>query len=136
MTEPAKKPIVAAIVHDGDRTLLIERRISEATLLWAFVSGEIEDNEDPSDAAIREANEELGIKVLANHVIGTRVHPNTQRTMIYVACELDPASPEATVVDTDEIVNLRWCNLNEVDELTGGTVYQPVRDYLAMKSQQ
>ena len=48
----------------------------------------IEQSESASKAAVREANEEVGLTVAEAKVLGERVHPNTGRTMIYVACEI------------------------------------------------
>ncbi|MGH3434320.1 MAG: NUDIX hydrolase, partial [Thermocrispum sp.] len=88
-TSEAPQPVIAAavIVHEG-RLLLVRRRVKEGSLYWQFPAGAIEEGEQPTDAAVRETQEETGLTVKAAKVLGERVHPNTGRTMIYVACDV------------------------------------------------
>lgn len=124
------KVIVAAVITDESRVLLIQRRVSEGKLLWAFVSGEIEQGESPQVAATREAREELGVAVVATQTIGTRVHPITQRKMVYVACQYVQGNSEPQILDNDELSEFRWCDFDEANELTGGSIYDPVKTFL------
>ena len=125
-----RRPIAAAIVHNNGKVLLIERRVPEGPLLWAFVSGEIEDGESPSLAAQREVLEEVGLLVVAGEVIGSRIHPYTKREMTYVACAQIDGVRDTEVLDTNDIASFRWCSYDEMEDLTGGGVYEPVREYL------
>ena len=68
---------------------------------------------------------------MAGDEIGRRVHPVTNRLMVYVAAKPAPrASLDVTAEDTDELADVRWVSLAEADDLTGGKIYGPVRDYL------
>jgi DNA-binding transcriptional regulator YhcF (GntR family) len=91
--------------------------------------GEIEPGESQVDAAIREVKEETGLDVRAGHQeIGRRVHPATGRTMIYLACT-PVRSTDAVVGDPEELAEVRWLSLAEVDDLMPG-VFEPVREHL------
>lgn len=53
------------VLKDEDGRVLLQHRDKTAPRLpdyWAFFGGEIEENETPEDAVIREAKEELGIE--------------------------------------------------------------------------
>ena len=117
----------AVIVRDGT-VLLIRRRQKEGTLLWALPSGGVEPGETAEQAAVRETREEVGLTVLAQSVLGERIHPATGRRMIYVACA--PDEGEAHVVDTDEIDELAWVKKSQLDEYVPHGFYEAVQDYL------
>lgn len=123
------RPAVAAavIVHDG-HFLLVQRKIREGALSWQFPAGEVEDDEPPTDAAVRETLEETGLTVTAKRVLGERVHPATGRTMIYVACEL--VAGEAHVADAEELAAVAWCARNETGAYVPHGFYAPVQQYL------
>jgi 8-oxo-dGTP pyrophosphatase MutT (NUDIX family) len=106
---------------------LVGRR-NDGKPLWTFIAGEIEPGESSADAAIREVKEETGLRVNYSNIIGRRVHPKTNRLMIYLAC----APIEGTDVfvgDEDELAEVRWVSLAEADELLPG-MFPPVREYL------
>lgn len=132
MTEQApdteQPPIAAAvIVHDG-KVLLVERRVKEGSLSWQFPAGAVERGESAGQAAIRETQEETGLTVSEVKVIGERVHPNTGRTMIYVACEV--VEGNASVVDDDELVNFAWARQAELSRYVPHGFFEPVQEHL------
>lgn len=125
---PEPQPVVAAIVtsHLG----VLAGRRNDGKPPWTFIAGEIEPGESQIDAAVREVKEETGLEVRAgHHEIGRRVHPKTGRTMIYLGCT-PVGDPETVFVgDEEELAEVRWLSLAEVDTLMPG-VYEPVRDHL------
>jgi 8-oxo-dGTP pyrophosphatase MutT (NUDIX family) len=124
---PEHPPVVAAVVTSY-RGVLAGRR-NDGKPPWTFIAGEIEPGESQADAAIREVKEETGLEVVAGHrEIGRRVHPKTGRTMIYLAC-MPVESTEVWVGDEDELAEVRWLTLADVDELLPG-VFEPVRQHL------
>jgi 8-oxo-dGTP diphosphatase len=129
MQEPETRPAIAAavIIHDG-RFLLVQRTVSEGSLSWQFPAGEVEPGETPEDAAVRETAEEAGLMVAVKERLGDRVHPNTGRTMIYMACEL--LEGEAHAADVEEIAAVHWCHLDEISEYVPYGFYEPVQRYL------
>jgi 8-oxo-dGTP pyrophosphatase MutT (NUDIX family) len=124
---PEHQPVVAAIVtsHLG----VLAGRRNDGKPPWGFITGEIEPGENQVDAAIREVKEETGLEVRAgHHEIGRRVHPKTGRTMIYLACS-PVAGTDVFVGDPEELAEVRWLSLAEVDTLLRG-VFEPVREHL------
>ncbi|WP_134662013.1 MULTISPECIES: NUDIX hydrolase [unclassified Amycolatopsis] len=123
-----KKSISAAIIVRDGRVLLVRRRVKEGSLSWQFPAGEVEEGESASDAAVRETREETGLEVTASSVLGERVHPNTGRTMIYVACE--SGGGEASVVDDEELAEVAWSSRAELTDYVPYPFYGPVQDHL------
>lgn len=132
MGQPAVKTkpetIVAAIVT-SPKGVLVGRRI-DGKPLWTFIAGEHVDGESFEQTAAREVREETGLEVAAAGVIGERKHPRTHRWMTYVAAA-PVAGTDAIVGDADELAEVRWVSLAEADNLMGGTIFQPVYEYLS-----
>lgn len=125
---PEQPPVVAAIVtsHLG----VLGGRRNDGKPPWTFIAGEVEPGESIADAAVREVKEETGLLVRAAHQeIGRRVHPKTGRTMIYLACTPTEGT-DVFVGDADELAEVRWIGLGDVDELLPG-MFRPVRQHLA-----
>lgn len=121
--------IAAAVVtHDG-QVLLIRRAVAEGALSWQFPAGKLLTGENAGEAAVREAREETGIEVIATHLLGERIHPETDAHVVYVACNL--AGGTARVVSAREVAEVRWVSQQEADDLTGGTIFEPVRASLS-----
>jgi 8-oxo-dGTP diphosphatase len=59
-----------AVFDDQGRVLLVHRSTADLTQ-WEMPGGKIEPGEDPSDAAVREIKEELGVDVAITHPLGT-----------------------------------------------------------------
>ncbi|OKJ16846.1 NUDIX hydrolase [Kitasatospora sp. CB01950] len=135
MAEPTstKPGIAAAIVVQGGRVLMVQRRIAEGELSWQFPAGEIEAGETPEEAAVRETAEEVGLTVKAVELLGERVHPKTGRQMSYTACEV--VAGTATVVDTEELAELAWITYEQVAEYVPYGLFEPVQAYLDAKMQ-
>lgn len=129
-SKPEPQPVVAAIVT-SELGVLAGRR-NDGKPPWTFIAGEIEPGESPEDAAVREVKEETGLLVGAGRLIGRRVHPKTHRTMIYMSAFPAGAHLDVFVGDQDELAEVRWLSLAEVDELMPG-VFEPVHEFLAQR---
>lgn len=122
--------IAAAIITARHRVLMVRRRVAEGDLSWQFPAGKIEDGESPEQAAVRETAEETGLAVMATASLGTRVHPNTGRTMHYIACRPTTDTITARVADVDELDAVEWATAPRLAELVPAGIYEPVRRYL------
>lgn len=120
--------IAAAIVVEGGRVLMVQRRVKEGELSWQFPAGEVEAGESPEAAAVRETAEEVGLTVKATRLLGERVHPKTGRQMFYAACEV--VSGSATVVDTEELAELAWVEHDQIAEFVPYGLFEAVQAYL------
>jgi 8-oxo-dGTP pyrophosphatase MutT (NUDIX family)/transcriptional regulator with XRE-family HTH domain len=122
-------PVVAAVVV-SDRGVLLGRRV-DGKPPWTFIAGEQDavKDENPADTAVREVKEETGLRIQAGKRIGERVHPETGRTMIYMAAAPTHGT-DVFVGDEAELAEVRWVSLAAADELLPG-MYGPVREHLA-----
>jgi 8-oxo-dGTP pyrophosphatase MutT (NUDIX family) len=120
------QPIVAVIVTSRRGVLIAKRR--DERPLWTFVSGEIEPEESPADAGVREVKEEATLEIRAGQMLGTRIHPVTGRVMIYMAGH-PVGGTDVHVGDDQELAEVRWATFAEAEELMP-TMFGPVRDWL------
>lgn len=131
MSEPstADRPAIAAaiIVKDGE-VLLVRRRVKEGQLSWQFPAGQVEPGESGDQAAVREAKEETGVTVRAVSELGARVHPNTGRTMLYVACDFVEGA--AYVADEEELAEVAWCDRATLTAYVPYPFFGPVQEHL------
>ena len=130
VTQARQRPAIVAAIVTSDRGVLVGRR-NDGKPPWTFIAGEQDavKDENPADTAVREVKEETGLRIVAGELIGERVHPQTGRTMIYLAAKPTHGT-DIFVGDEDELAEVRWVGLAEADELLPG-MYEPVREYLA-----
>jgi 8-oxo-dGTP diphosphatase len=138
MSGPVHPPVAMAVIVQAGKVLMTRRRFTidvvgvGPTQLWSFCSGEVEVDETPEAAAIRETAEEVALVVRAVDRIGEQIHPKSpdKRLFVYVACEVIAGTPQ--VIDHEELTEWRWCTLEEADELVAiiGGFYGPVHEYL------
>lgn len=127
---------LAVIVQDG-LLLMTRRRLKEqvigAELDWNLVVGKIEEGETPEQAAIREADEEVGLRVRAVQRIFDHAHPRSPdgRHFYYIGCEVIGGAPD--LVDHEENREIHWATLEEADERVApyGGFAEPVRAWIA-----
>ena len=124
-----ERPAIAAaiIVNDG-QVLMVRRRVKEGQLSWQFPAGEVEAGESANEAAVRETLEETGLTVRAAGSLGERVHPNTGRTMLYVAC--DVVEGTARVADEEELAEVAWCDRATLTAYVPYPFFGPVQEHL------
>ena len=110
-------PSVAVLPRDRDGRILLVKQSD--TGRWATIGGSVELDEDPADAAVREAAEEAGVDVALTRIltaVGGRefriTYPNGDRTayvsIVYEA-EVVGGSPRP---DYDETVDVAWFELD------------------------
>src|ERR1017187_6153821 len=121
------------VVHDGKILLIHHRKLDK----WLPLGGHIELDEDPEQAALREAKEESGLDV---ELLGDRpptTGPGTRALiaprfldihrinethehigMIYWARPKRGGGAHAAELATEEHHDIRWCALDDLDKLS------------------
>jgi 8-oxo-dGTP pyrophosphatase MutT (NUDIX family) len=125
--QPERPSVMVAIITS--RLGVLAGRRNDGRPPWTFPAGENELHESPADTIIRETKEETGLLIKAGTTIGERVHPRTSRHMVYVAATPAGRNRSVWVGDPDELAEVRWLTLAEVDELMPD-VFPPVRTHL------
>jgi 8-oxo-dGTP pyrophosphatase MutT (NUDIX family) len=127
-TSEDHRPVAAAVIVEDGRVLLILRRVTEGRLSWQFPAGKVEPGESAGRAAVREALEETGLAVRSVGSLGARIHPDTGRTMLYVACEVVRGTP--FIAAKEEVAEVARCDHTTLAAYVAYPLYGPVEDYL------
>jgi 8-oxo-dGTP pyrophosphatase MutT (NUDIX family) len=125
--QPERPSVMVAIITS--RLGVLAGKRNDGKPPWTFPAGENELHESPADTIIRETKEETGLLIKAGTTIGERVHPRTSRHMVYVAATPAGRNRNVWVGDPDELAEVRWLTLAEVDELMPD-VFPAVRKHL------
>jgi len=121
-------PAAACLVRDSDGRLLLVLQVGGHG--WSFPAGAIEPGETPAEAARRETREEASVEVELLGLAGVfggptfhHVYPNGDE-VAWVTIAFDARVIDGTPApDNEEIAEVRWASLDEVDalELTPAT---------------
>ncbi len=108
--------VVAALIWDsGKERFLACRRPPHKTrgLLWEFVGGKVEKRETPSEALVRECEEELAIEVKVNDVFAELTHeyPDMTVRLTLFNCEIKSGEPKLL-----EHTEIKWMTPAETDD--------------------
>jgi lipoyl(octanoyl) transferase len=116
---PFLKTVSVAVVRrepSGSPSVLLLRRTPERGAIWQLVTGRLEFQEGPEEAAARELKEELGIEVPVHSLdyehafaLGSALPPQVVRESAFVA-EWPPGAPVKLSAEHDAH---RWVSLDE-----------------------
>lgn len=67
-----KISLAGCLIFNSDGKLLLLHRNTSKRVQWEISGGKIEENENPEDTAIREIQEEIGVTVSIDRLIGTK----------------------------------------------------------------
>ncbi|MEM6790868.1 MAG: (deoxy)nucleoside triphosphate pyrophosphohydrolase [Myxococcota bacterium] len=107
MHDPSEAPqttirVVAAVIAEGDRYLITQRRPQAAIpLRWEFPGGKVEPGESDADALKRELRHRLGVEVIPHEMISFVRHPypSYRVDLFLYSCSLEEGDPEARNVN-------------------------------------
>lgn len=119
--KPVDAEVVATVVVNKDRVLLIRRDIPGVDSHWLFPAGKIEPGESVFDAAAREVMEETGVYCRPVKIVSKRVHPSNNLKFAYVLCEYvnQAARPRREF-------RTKWFKANYIPKLLGGRMTKSV----------
>lgn len=105
LSEKPRIDVVCALIREpaqSGRVLVARRLLSDPHLpgMWEFPGGKIEEGETPSEAVVREIEEEFGVRVGVLGPFGVFEHeyPAVLITLYALECEV---SPDASFVPVD-----------------------------------
>jgi ADP-ribose pyrophosphatase YjhB (NUDIX family) len=108
---------VGAVVHDElGRLLLIRRANPPAKGLWSLPGGRREDGEDDATAVVREMQEETGLLVRADAVVGA-VERGAPAGGVYVITDLACTVLGGTLKAGDDASDAGWFTAAELVSL-------------------
>ena len=104
---------VIVLQDEKGRTLFIKRSMKKNTLpgKWAFPSGTIKEGENIFETIIREASEELDIKVQPISIFAKTVLTEFSAHLYFVLCRIDKDEPR--IKEPDEIDKIDWMTFCE-----------------------
>lgn len=107
---------IVAIIEDGDDMLFIERG-KEDTYggYWSNVTGQMDEGEAQPAACIREAAEEVGLKVIPERKVWESVTRGSHFVLHWWLCRLD--GPREVKPQAGEVESFRWVKLAQVAEI-------------------
>lgn len=112
---------VYLIIRNEKNEILLQRR--QGTKLWyGFLSlpaGHIDEGENAYDAVVREAREELEIKISINNIIDTFVVNRRNKSLLPyydVYFEINSYSGEIKISEPKKCSELVWCDINNLPE--------------------
>lgn len=113
---PTRMQVVALLIHHQGRFLLGKRSHtgSPASGHWCAISGGIEPGEHEEATVVREADEEVGLRVRPVRKVGTLDTPDGRITLHWWLVEV--LEGEAWLKN-DEHTELRWVTPDELREL-------------------
>ncbi|MCP4650491.1 MAG: NUDIX domain-containing protein [PVC group bacterium] len=103
---------VGAVVIDDHKLLVIKSRIWRK---YSLPGGHINDKETISQALQREVLEETGIKIELDSIVSLGHFPQFQfeKANMYIVCSAKALSKEISIVDSHEIIEAKWMDVDE-----------------------
>lgn len=107
--------VTAAVIHRDGKLLICQRpKGKRCELLWEFPGGKIEPGETPEECLIRECQEELGIAIKPERLLGTIKNDDTEVTVNihFFLSSIVSGAPACL-----EHNNIQWCTMDEIVHL-------------------
>lgn len=107
------------IIKNEEGKALLQRR--QGTKLWpgflALPAGHIDSKENPYEALVREAKEELNITVTKENIIDTFIVCRRNKSLMPyydIYFEIDKYEGEIKIAEPEKCSELVWCDLNNL----------------------
>ncbi len=114
MTAARTIRVVAAVIDDGGRYLITQRRPTAVLpLLWEFPGGRVEETETDATALEREVRHRLGVGIQVGQLISFVSHPYERYTVdLYLYdCRITEGDPQPLAVH-----DFKWVKSSEFDK--------------------
>jgi ADP-ribose pyrophosphatase YjhB (NUDIX family) len=123
--------VAGAIIERGGRLLLLRRAIEPRRGTWTFPAGYMEIDETAEEAAARETEEEVGLKVEVGSLVGLYSRPAPTSPGILTVV-FQAQQPRGRLRIGHEALEARWFALDDIPwaELSFETTGWALRDWL------
>jgi 8-oxo-dGTP diphosphatase len=103
---------VGAVVIKDNKLLVIKDRIWKK---YKLPGGYIDDKENLSKGLQREVLEETGVRVKLDSIVSLAHSSQSQfeKSNLYVICNATPLSKEIQIVDSNEIIEAKWMDIDD-----------------------
>lgn len=107
---------VGVIISNGDRVLLMKRQNSHGAGTWSTPGGHLEYGESPQECAMREAEEEVGVRIsdLTFCTITNDIFEEEGKHYVTLWMEGTYVSGEARVNSAREMSAVGWFSWNDL----------------------
>jgi len=125
------KVVAGVIIERGGRLLLLRRAIEPRYGTWTFPAGYMEIDETAEQAAVREVEEEVGLKVKLGPLVGVYSRPAPEAPGVLVVV-FQGQRPRGRVKIGREVMEARWFALDAIpwSELSFPTTHWALGDWL------
>lgn len=126
------KVVACAVTELNGRIVLLRRAMEPQLGKWVIPGGYVDRGEEVREAAIRETEEECGIKISIKNLIGVYSYPG--RLAVVVAYVGEYLSGE--LIAGDESLEVRMCSPKEIpwNELAFTSTRDALKDYCHLKN--
>jgi 8-oxo-dGTP diphosphatase len=106
---------LVVLTRDDGRVLLVRAAYRDA---WGLPGGLLDRHEEPHETAVREAREEVGLRVVVTGEPIADVDVRLRKVdLIFPAVVADGVDPDSAAPQPPEIVECRWFGLDELPRL-------------------
>ncbi len=118
MKKPYGLTMRGLLKKDG-KILLLKRHPNSKTNpnCWELPGGKVESGEDFDDAIIREFNEETGLSIELNDLLGAVQEDFPHKKTIALIMNVDISSKNLEVKISEEHVDFKWVKMEEIKDL-------------------
>jgi len=106
--------LAGCIIRDKDNRILLLHRNMPERQQWEIPGGKIQDQEQPEEAAIREAKEELDIDVSIVKKLGEKAFTQDKRSMYYTWYLAHITLGEVRIAEPEMFDDARYFSLAEM----------------------
>jgi len=123
------KLVAGCLVIDNEKLLLLRRGISPARGKWTFPGGYVDHGETPVQAALRETDEEVGMRVTIGELFGLYADPDDPVAAVAVYLAQPGLEPPGL---SDEAIEVRYFAADEIpwDEIAFRTTRDALNDWI------
>ena len=122
-TPPAGTRIAAAgaiVRDDRDRLLLVRRGREPGRGLWSIPGGRVEPGEGAREAAVREVEEETGVRVVVTGLAGFVERPGPDDVVYEIEdffARVEPGTDPHRLAPGDDAEDAQWFPVNRIEGL-------------------